>query len=210
MNVVTENQSYFEFKRTEEVEEWARKYYADLLDSPREDELHKLISGYTGNCYKYYNKLLRYYMPVESDTFRQIDTADTRRDVMEIEKIIEVLCKYSLPENIIAYRFTRKKDIISLCSGNRICIGTEFSDKAFFSTTLIRKLLNTFMWENHCNCLLKLYLPKGLPGAYVSIDKEWSCLNEQEFLLPPNIKFKIQKIHRFRFPFTIECIALQH
>ena len=43
MNVVTENQSYFEFKRTEEVEEWARKYYADLLDSPREDELHKLI-----------------------------------------------------------------------------------------------------------------------------------------------------------------------
>lgn len=203
-----EGQVYREFSSEEEAEEWARQHYADLIGIPRDDELHKIISSYTGSYYKWYNNLLRNYMPVNSSEFKKIDSIDVRENVIEIQKIIEALCKYSLPENIIAYRFTHKAVIKSLCSGKNICVGTIFSDKAFFSTTLIRKLLNEFMWKNHCNCLLKLYLPKGLSGAYVSIDKEWSCLNEQEFLLPPNTKFRIIRVHRFTYPLVIECMAL--
>ncbi|MDE6748257.1 MAG: ADP-ribosyltransferase [Lachnospiraceae bacterium] len=208
MNVMIEGQVYREFYCIEETEMWARKYYADLLALPKENELHKMISYYTGSYYKWYNKLLRDYLPIDSDRFRAIDSADIRDDIKEIQKIIEVLCKHSLPENIIAYRFTHKKDIRSLCNGSTIHVGSEFSDKAFYSTTLICSLLNDFRRQNHCNCLLKLYLPKGLPGAYVSLDKEWSCLDEQEFLLPPNIKFKILKIHHFTYPLQIECMAI--
>lgn len=114
MNVVIEGQAYREFDSVEETEIWARKYYSDLLDLPKENEFHKMISYYTGGYYKWYNKLLRDYLPVDSDQFRKIDSADIRDDVKEIQKIIEVLCKYSLPENIIVYRFTHKKVIRSL------------------------------------------------------------------------------------------------
>lgn len=205
---MVEEQAYREFDNIEETEIWARMYYSDLLNLPREDELHKMITYYTGSCYKWYNKLLRDYLPVDSDRFKEIDSADVRDDVIEIRRITETICKYSLPENIIAYRFTHKAVIKLLSNGQALRSGTEFSDKAFFSTTLIHYLLKDFRWNNRCNCLLKLYLPKGLPGAYVSIDKEWSCLNEQEFLLPPNIKFRILKIHHFTYPLKIECMAI--
>lgn len=208
MNLVREGQVYREFENIEETETWAKKYYSDLLALPREDELHKIITYYTGSYYKWYNRLLRDYFPVDSDRFKEIDSADVRENVIEIQRIIETLYKYSLPENIIAYRFTHKAVIKSLCNGQVFHSGTEFSDKAFFSTTLIHYLLKDFGWNNRCNCLLKLYLPKGLPGAYVSIDKGWSCLNEQEFLLPPNIKFRILKIHYFTYPLKIECMAI--
>lgn len=208
MNVVVEEQAYREFDNIEETEIWARKYYSDLLDLPMENELHKMITYYTGSYYRWYNKLLRDYLPVDSDRFKEIDSVDVRDDVIEIQRITETICKYSLPENIIAYRFTHKAVIKLLCNGQVLRSGTEFSDKAFFSTSLIHYLLKDFGWNSRCNCLLKLYLPKGLPGAYVSIDKEWSCLNEQEFLLPPNIKFRILKIHHFTYPLKIECMAI--
>lgn len=43
MNKLLEGKSYHEFDSTEEVEIWARKHYADLLNIPREDELHQMI-----------------------------------------------------------------------------------------------------------------------------------------------------------------------
>lgn len=212
MNLVIDGQEYREFDSAEEVEIWARKHYDSLLALPKENEVHKMISGYTGQYYKWYNTLLRYHLPVDSKEYRKIDPEgkrdDIKEDIKEIQKIKEVLCKYSLPENIIVYRLTHKKDIKVLCNGRPIRIGAEFSDKAFYSTTLIRSLLRNFGWQNHCDCVLKLYLPKGLPGAYVSLDKEWSCLDEQEFLLPPNIKFRILKIHHFTYPLKIECMAI--
>lgn len=208
MNKLLEGKSYHEFDSTEEVEIWARKHYADLLDIPREDELHQMISSYTGSYYKWYNKLLRNYISANGNKSREIESVDVKDDVIEIKKITDMLCKHSLPENIIAYRYTHKKDIVSLCSGKALRNGIEFSDKAFFSTTLIRKMLKGFMWENYCDCLLKLYLPQGMPGAYVSIDKEWSRLDEQEFLLPPNINFRILKIHHLTYPLKIECQAI--
>ena len=206
--MVIEGQVYHEFDCMEEAEIWARKYYVDLLNLPKENELHKKISYYTGSCYKWYNKLLRDDPSVDSGKFGTIHSVEIRDAIREIRKIIEVLCKHSLPENIIAYRYTHKKDIKSLCNGRMIHVGIEFADKAFYSTTLICSLLKHYVWQNHCNCLLKLYLPKGLPGAYVSLDKEWSCLDEQEFLLPPNIKFRIMKIHYFTYPLKIECMAI--
>ncbi len=67
----------------------------------------------------------------------------------------------------------------------------HFADKAFFSTTLVKDLLKSFISKKHYNCILKLYLPQSLHGAYVSFKDELSLLNEQEILLPCNTEFEI-------------------
>lgn len=208
MNFQIETEIYREFKSAEESETWAWQHYANLLGLPPEDELYKMISSYTGSYYKAYNKLLRTCPPLDSIEFRKINFEDYADLVEEIYKISRTLKNYSLPENITVYRFSHKKDIRKLCGKKIFCVGMEFSDKAFFSTTLVKDKLERFRKENRCDCLLKLYLPQGFPGAYVSFKQDWSCLNEQEFLLPPNVKFRILKIHYFTYPLEIECIAI--
>lgn len=208
VNISLSPQTYREFKSKEEAEMWAWKYYSDLLNLPSEDALHKIISSYTGSYYKAYNQLLRLCPPLNSDKFKHIDFEDRIDDVEEIYKIDCALRSYSLPENIIVYRFTHKKDVHKLCDKKFLCAGAIFSDRAFFSTTLVRDIMNEFRKQNRCDCMLKIYLTQGLPGAYVSFKEEWSCLDEQEFLLPPNTKFRILKIHHFTYPLEIECIAV--
>lgn len=208
MDSSTPIQIYREFNNKEEAELWAWRYYADLLDLPPEDELIKIISSYTGSYYKAYNQLLRICPPIHSTEFEKIDLEDRADEVEEIYKINYALRNFSLPENIVVYRFTHRKYIQKLCSSRRLRSGMEFSDKAFFSTTLVQNMLDEFRRQNRCNCVLKIYLPQGTPGAYVSFKEERSCLDEQEFLLPPNMKFKILKIHYFTCPLRIECIAV--
>lgn len=43
---------------------------------------------------------------------------------------------------------------------------------------------------------------------HYQIDLQWSRLDEQEFLLPPNTNFRILKIHHFTYPLKIECKAI--
>ena len=208
MNLSFSPQTYREFKSKEESEIWAWKHYSDLLNLSSEDALYKIISSYTGSYYKAYNQLLRLCPPLNSDKFKRIDFEDRIDDVEEIYKIDYALHSYSLPENIIVYRFTHKKDVRKLCGKIFFGAGTVFSDRAFFSTTLVRDMMNEFRKQHHCDCILKLYLPQGFPGAYVSFKEEWSRLDEQEFLLPPNTRFRILKIHHFTYPLEIECIAV--
>lgn len=208
MVVSIKAQTYREFNTKEDAEEWAQMHCADLMELSPENDLHRIIYSYTGNCFTAYNRILRACPPLDSDDFNNIDFGDLSDFAIESRELDKALRSYSLPEDIIVYRFTKKRNIRKLCNEKVLLCGMEFSDKAFFSTTLVKHMLDKFRKEHRCDCVLKLYLPKGCPGAYVSFKNEKSCLDEQEFLLPPNMKFRIMKIHHFTFPLEIECIAI--
>lgn len=125
-----------------------------------------------------------------------------------IPRIADVLNQNKTPEDIIVYRFTHLKVMRNLCGTWLLRSGLTFSDKAFLSTTLLWKQLVPFGKDHHCNCMLKLYLPKGTHGAYVSLNDERDHLREYEFLLPPNLRFKIVKCCFLSYPARIKCVAL--
>ena len=199
---------YREFKTAEEAEDWAGIHYADLLSMNPEDELYYIISTYTGSWYKCLNRLLRICPPLASADFNHVNFCEYEDEKQEILKINSALNRYSLPENIIVHRYTYLRDVIKMTGKCILRKGLCFSDKAFVSTTLVKGLLEQFSRENRCTCVLKICLPKGIPGAYVSFKTDKTRLNEQEFLLPPNIKMKITKVHYLTCPMQIECLAL--
>jgi len=61
------------------------------------------------------------------------------------------------------------------------------------STTLVLGLLKEFAKKHRYNCVLKLYLPKGTKEAYIRFNN--SILNEHEFLIPPNLTFRLIMKH---------------
>lgn len=82
-------------------------------------------------------------------------------------------------------------------------------DKGFMSTTLMPHCMKDFPKNHNCNCLLKLYLPKGTKGAYIGYNNK--SLKEYESLLPPNSKFKyVRKRYSFNYLMWIyECILFE-
>lgn len=200
-------EKYREFYSCEEAEAWAMEHYAKLMTLSPENQVYKTISYYTGSEYKILNELLRIMPPCGTLEFDKIDLREYQEECEEIHLIADTLNEFALPESIVTFRFTHIKDIRKLCGKAIPRRGMVFADKAFLSTTLLKEQLVDFGKQNRCNCILKLFLPKGLHGAYVSFKDERDCLNEQEFLLPPNIKFEIISIRWFTFPAVIECVA---
>lgn len=200
--------AYREFFSADEAEEWAWKYYADFLNMKPESELYQLIFAYTGSWYKGLNRLLRSCPPLGTLEFERLNFGDFVDEKRVILEIYNVLQQYHLPEDIVVYRFTHLRDVIKMVEDPILRKGLHFSDKAFFSTTLVKEMLEPFGREHGCNCVLKLHLPKGLHGAYVSLKSDTSQLDEQEFLLPPNTKIEIIKVHCFTYPVQIDCIAI--
>lgn len=137
---------------------------------------------------------MRAYPAVGSEAFDKVDFGDYAEEKAKIIALNSILQKYSLPESIVVHRFAHIPDIIKMSKACFLHKGVQFSDKAFVSTTLVKNLLVSFGKENGCSCVLRIYLPKGLPGAYVSFKTDKTLLNEQEFLLPPNVSIKIIKI----------------
>lgn len=203
-----DGQLYTELKTSDAANEWAWKYYSDVLNMDPQSPLYVSIFSYTGSCSDHWNTLLRNCLTIEQGSFLKTSINFAKNTQEEIENIYHFLCQHTIPENIIVYRYTQLKDIQCLCGKKILRPKLQFSDKAFFSTTLVRSLLRHFACEKHCNCVLKLYLPQGLPGAYVSFKDKRSHLDEQEILLPCNTKFEILKVHWLRFPIVIECKAI--
>ncbi len=199
---------YREFYTREEAELWAEQYYGDILGLARDSRLYHEISTYTGSWYKATNQVLRAMPPYGTPQYGAVNTNGQETVLETITIIADALNAHSLPENIIAYRYLHLKDMFKMCGTLFLRRGITFADKAFVSTGIVKGQLEKFRKENSCTCLLKLYLPKGTTGAYVSFEEDRHLLNEQEFLLPPCIHFKILKVNLFSFPLMIECIAL--
>lgn len=61
----------------------------------------------------------------------------------------------------------------------------------FISTTLNKKTALDFVEDDESCCLLKLILPKGTKGIYVSKLSSFQDLEEEEIILPPGCKFLV-------------------
>lgn len=199
---------YREFTNEAEVETWAREHYAGLLQMSPKCQLYEDIFSYTGNLFTSVNELMRALPPYGTPAFLEYSPGNYWEEFEMIPRIADVLNQNETPEDIIVYRFTHLKVMRNLCGTWLLRSGVTFSDKAFLSTTLLWKQLVPFGKDHHCNCMLKLYLPKGTHGAYVSLNDEWDRLREYEFLLPPNLRFKIVKCCFLSYPARIECVAL--
>lgn len=188
--------SYREFHSADEAERWGETYYKDLYGKNCEDNADfEQLFLYSGSGYRLYNSQLRY-----NEEYDEIITQG-------IERLTDILARHTLPENVIAYRYTQKQILSLLCAGKPLRPGLRFSDKAFLSTSLVKASLSQFKKENPCDCLLKLYLPKGLHSIYISLKNTNSRLNEQELLLQRDTEFEIIRIHRLSYPLLIECKA---
>lgn len=130
------------------------------------------------------------------------DSSDIYTTIAMLEK---GLASYSLPENITVYRYTKRKWFKLFFINRKAKKGAEFSDKAFISTTLVSDSLRSFAKEHQYDCLLKLHLPQGTNGVYVEFDKDFSCLKENEFVLPPNLTFTVVKHSLHWFTHIFEC-----
>lgn len=188
---------YREFYTADEAEQWAEVHFPDICGEQHiSNPDYNCLYQYAGSGYLIYNAMLRH----------NCETDDSSEH--EIQQITDILDRYKLPESVVAYRFTHKQDIKLLFCEERMRPGLRFTDKAFFSTSLVKASLDEFKRKYKRNCLLKLYLPKGIHCAYISLKGTDSCLNEQELLLQRNTEFEIIKIHRFCRPMVIECKAI--
>lgn len=201
-------QEYRSFSEEYEAKEWGKQYYPFSFEMDFGDRDFRKICllSYTGSCSKGYNHCCREFL--KSDTGRKnalLSQAPTT--FREISEVNDYLWDCQLPENIIVYHFTEKKVVRE--HGKSGLFGMRTLTKFdFTSTTLIKKSMADAILDRHYNCVLHIYLPKGMPGAYVSADPKKSILKEHEFLLPPAITFQIIKIHWLSFPLIIECKAL--
>lgn len=189
--------NYLVFRSTEEAEKWGEKNFPRLVNEEfKKSEEFKALFYYGGNMYRPINRYLRGYQK-------------GREGLYDLIKLINsVVLHNATPENIVVYRSTHIKVVKQLCGKPILRNGLIFADKAFFSTSLNAGCAFDY-GKVHCrDCLLKLYLPKGTKGAYLSYKGTFSNLNEQEYLLPTNTKFEIIKVHYLTRPRLIECIAI--
>lgn len=210
IDILFDGQMYKELRNSDEATTWANTYFSDILALDENNSVFKSLYYYTGSMSRKWNAVLRRSPSIESSDFEKYAGREFSSDGEQIRRIKEVnsiLRQHTIPENIVVYRYTYRKDLRQLCSAKSLKKGLCFTDKGFVSTTLVRELLLPFAKKRRHNCLLKLYLPKGLQGAYVSPPHSKTKLNEQEILLPPNTQFEIRKIHRSLFCTTIECTA---
>lgn len=202
---------YKEFLCAEEAEEWAYTHYSDVLALPKDSFTYQSVLYYTGSMSRNWNKVLRLCTSIESGGLERYATGYFASDSEQLRMIKEVnrfLREHSIPENIVVYRYTHRKVLKQLCSAGILRKGMIFAERGFCSTTLVKDALQKFSKQHECDCVLKIYLPKGLPGAYASLDSPLSVLLEYEILLPPNIQFEIVKVHTFSHPLFVECRAI--
>ncbi len=199
---MTDNPLFREFNTDKEAEEWARTHYPDIISLDPESDVGQALHGYTGSWYKIINPFMRKWRSANGDEYD-----DEQKAITAIHTLLK---SHATPENIIVYRYTYKKMLKILAKASSLKKGMCLIDQAFVSTTLRKELLRKFAKEHNCNCLLKIKVPQGSPGAYVSMEKIDTILNEQEFLLPPCTKFRIDKIHWFTYPMLIECSAIPY
>lgn len=201
------NNKYREFFNTDEVNNWVDKNYTKWLEKIKIERYHmenndigNLLYGYCGNLSELYNKILRgFSVKCEDDKLKEV--------LNRIEIINNEILKHRLNENIIVYRATYKNLLKCFNAGKKVKSGDTFVDKAFVSTSLLLDCAIEFSSSYKCDSILKLYLPKGIPGVYIKFDYKLSKLEESEFLLPKGCTFVVKKKYfNFKYWKTIyEC-----
>ena len=129
-----------------------------------------IISEYTADGYDDINSSLR-----------GLSSTNVKQQVDALDKAI---ADYTLKEPIIVYRSIPSEYVIPYKGDVASLVGTDYSDKAFMSTT---PYPNSPALRYDLMMMIKLPKGKGI-GAYI---EEYNNMDEVEFLLARNSKFKI-------------------
>ncbi len=103
-----------------------------------------------------------------------------------VANIDDAISKYTLTEDIVAFRATKKKYYEGLK------VGDEFKSNVYYSTSLNKEIAKEFLDNDDQDILLKIYVPKNSKVLYIG--NSIMDGNENELLLARNTKYKIISI----------------
>lgn len=174
---------YYEFSSVKEAELWGNKYYGKWANEYQENmqtlngifaiTAGGVVERYCGYDYQHINAILR--NPECHYT--------CKNHYVTMSEVLAVIIMHApkVPENIVVYRGVPSLFVDELY--NRYSHGWV-QEKGFLSTSLHK----TIDMDHDFDALLRIYLPKGVPGAYVP------CVagrSEQEMLMLPNSFIKL-------------------
>lgn len=187
-----------ELETSDEADNWAKCYFNDVIEATINSETYMSLMYYTGSMARKWNAILRSidvgFDSVDFDKEYGKHFAPDGDQLRRTKETYNFIISQSIPENIVVYRYMDFSVLERYFNQCENIEGELYIDKGFMSTTLVASLLEEFSQKHQCNCLLKIYVPSGTVGAYVSPHNNFSRLNEQEVLFPPNTKVKILKI----------------
>ena len=195
---MSDKRIYHEFNTDNEAKQWADVNFKQWLHALNEkkSESTNLLYYYSGNLSILYNRYLKGLFSFSPNEIEEY--------LKGIDTLVDEIHKNELPENIIVYRYTRKKWMEEIMTSANFKSEKTFIDKGFLSTTLVPDLLRKFAKKHRYDCVLKIFLPKGTKAVYINYDN--SVLNEHEILLPPNSSLRLIKKHiSMRYSYVYEC-----
>ncbi|APQ77028.1 ADP-ribosyltransferase [Clostridium botulinum] len=176
------------------AKEWGEKNYEKWENELSAEERAALIGYIKGWEYKAINEYLRTgKLPSESESLHDEGKMKDR-----IEKISQSLGKELIPENITVYRRSgapeygyEKGKVINMEQFQKDFLNKDKLEKGFLSTSLSSKDVGAF---KDSPIILRLQVPKGYKGAYVSNLIEG--YDEKEILLDKGSKYHINRISK--------------
>ena len=176
--------SYRSFSTEEEAEEWGNKYYGKWSEEYKtniinlkqifESSGYSAIEEYCGHDYKNINSIL---------WDERLDNASDLYKIKINTMLLSIALAPRIPENIVVYRGVSNSFIRELKSDRKKDFWKRY--KGFLSTSLI----SNFELDHGYEAILRIYLPKGTYGAYVTNVSGRS--QEQEILFLPNAYLKL-------------------
>ncbi|MBB6632772.1 ADP-ribosyltransferase [Cohnella thailandensis] len=159
---------YRSFGNAKEVKDWEAKVTPKWLESLTEEE-EQAIRRYTGSSYREINQNLR-----QAEGDEQLDRI--------AELISSGIRKFNLTENITAYRGL-SQNIFGAPAAD--LPGVEFTDAAFWSTTLLSDRQFSGMIQ------MEIHVPAGTKGAMINPLSSFKD-SEYEFLLDKGMLYRIE------------------
>ncbi|MBE1303100.1 hypothetical protein G4W71_03455 [Clostridium botulinum] len=175
-------------------DKWGKENYREWANELSTEEKAALDLYIVGQKYKEINEYLRTgKLPPEDNSLHD---EEKMKDI--IEKISQALGKEPIPENITVYRWCGAAEFgykigetLSMEQFEKDFLNKDKLEKGFLSTSLSSEGTNGFLPRN---IILRLQVPEGSKGAYVSLLT--GKLGEKEILLNKGSKYHINKISK--------------
>ncbi|HEL1929676.1 TPA: minor capsid protein [Streptococcus suis] len=200
------------FEKQKSYQEW----YNKVEKSPEKKEI---INAYTtmegqeifnkilrDGLHKYEQEYLSYFDEYDKPYAKQVISERLERN----SKLIDILGDYTSEKPFVTYRGTRTDEGYY----NKLKVGEVTSiDKGFLSTSLDRNIALDFSNDGAGDrYLFDIRIPKGSnKGAYIAKFSDMLVeIDEKEFLLQPNSKFKVLSIEKNSSGLNLISLELQN
>lgn len=185
----------------------------DLSSIAKECSISSFINAYCGgNYYRAINEHLRFGSTAVDGCFYSVKKLEIGKDglcdvvTMKPEEVVEmmndVFCKYPTKDDMVLWRFIDTRKGTFKPFGN--FLKKNLTEKGFLSCASV---LKTSMQSNdfdHCDLVMKIFVPKGTPSFYVDYISKRS--NEKEWLFPPETTLKqVSRPKKFFGKQIVEC-----